>query len=195
MQVESYYISRFLDFYVSDNFIVLLLTGQCVSLFSFFTVYFERKTRKTIHVNSLPRRFLEPIMTKLWKCRYRETEKPRNVVALNVHLPTKPSGVFKMYHKFGLCSEIFSSRHIDNNVCKMRSLLSYENFIFKSRHVKVSFVHCFETFMLNTIFLQRTYYFIYEAFKLPLCKQEPVKGKLNVKLLQITFTAKLFDVL
>ena len=57
---------------------------------------FERKTRKTINVNSLPRRIFEPFMTKLWKCRYRETEKPRNVVALNMHLVTKLSATVSL---------------------------------------------------------------------------------------------------
>ena len=91
MHVESYYISRFFGFYVLDNFIVLLLTISVSLCFLFSPRTLEGKTRKTINVNSLPRRFFEPFMTKILKCRYRETDKPRNVVALNVHFPTKLS--------------------------------------------------------------------------------------------------------
>ena len=100
----------FLVFYVSDNFIVLLLTISVSLCFLFSPRTFEGKTRKTINVNSLPRRFFEPFMTKLWKCRYRETEIPRNVVALNIHFLTKlPAKMYFFYLMRYLSTDIVSS--------------------------------------------------------------------------------------
>ena len=76
LKATTYYISRFFGFYVSDNFIVLLLTGQCVSLFSFFAAYFRKKNQKNYQCKQFASQVFRTLYDKTMKMliqRNRET--------------------------------------------------------------------------------------------------------------------------